>query len=101
MNYYCPMRELLKTALGKQIILEDGSKYHYVCSQVEVMNALNVVVAILEEYLITSENGVVYKLHKTKEGYWYDIEGQKETAEQVILQHLKRAFDAAFSDVKK
>ena len=87
------MREQLKTVLGKQIILDDGKKYHYITTAFEVQNALGKVAAILEEFLITGEDGSVYKLYKTKEGNWYDLDEQNNAVEQIILQQLKRAID--------
>jgi hypothetical protein len=98
-NYYCFMRDLLKTALGKQLILPNGSKYMFVIARVEVLNALGTVAAVLDEYLITSEDGTTYKLHKTKEGNWYNPEGQNHVSEQPVLQQLKRAIDAQVKEV--
>ncbi len=87
------MREQLKTVQGKQITLEDGRKYHYITTAFEVQNALGAVAAVLEEYLITSDDGTAYKLYKTKEGNWYDLDEQNNAVEQIILQRLKRAID--------
>lgn len=100
-NYYCLMRDQLKTALGKQILLDDGRKFQYVITMVEVMNALGAVAAVLDEYLITGEDGLVYKLYKTKEGNWYDADGQSNPSEQIILQRLKRAIDAHVIEVSE
>lgn len=94
------MRERLLTALGKQITLEDGKTYQYVITQVEIENALGAVVAILDEFIITDEEGKVYKLHLTKEGNWYEIEAQNKGTDQIILQQLKRAFDQQISEQK-
>ncbi|TWI85762.1 hypothetical protein IQ13_0930 [Lacibacter cauensis] len=93
------MREHLRTALGKQISLEDGSHYHYVVTQVEVNNALGAIVAVLDEFLITDEAGNVYKLHKTKEGNWYDFEAEKSGGQPSVLQRLKRAIDNQFKQI--
>lgn len=75
------MRDQLKTVLGKQILLDDGRKFQYITTQVEVQNALGIVAAVLQEYLITSDDGISYKLYKTKEGNWYDLDGQNNPLE--------------------
>ncbi len=95
------MRDQLKTALGKQIRLDDGRKFQYIISQVEVLNALGVVAAVLDEYCITGEDGTTFKLHKTKEGNWYNLERQNNVSEQPVLQHLKRAIDAHLQEISE
>ncbi|HLP38948.1 hypothetical protein [Lacibacter sp.] len=95
------MRDQLKTALGKQVVLDDGRKFQYVIYMVEVMNALGAVAAVLKEYLITSEDGSSYKSYKTKEGNWYDLDVQNNPPEQIILQRLKRAIDAQVNEVSE
>ncbi|HLP37598.1 hypothetical protein [Lacibacter sp.] len=95
------MRDILKTALGKQITLDDGRKFRYFISRTEVLNALGVVAAVLDEYFITGEDGANYKLHKTKEGNWYNLEGQNNVSEQPVLQHLKRAIDAQVQQISE
>lgn len=95
------MRDQLKTALGKQILLDDKGKFQYVTTMVEVMNALGAVAAVLEEYFITGEDGIAYKLYKTKEGNWYDLDSQNNPYEQSILQRLKRAIDAQVNEVSE
>lgn len=101
MNYYCQMREQLLTALGKQITLDDGVKYQYAISQVEVENALGAVVAVLDQLIITDEAGNLYKLYKTKEGNWYDLDAENNTFQQAVLQRLKRAIDSSLKEVSE
>ena len=95
------MRDQLKTALGKQITLENGRKFQYIISQVEVLNVLGAVAAVLDEYLITGEDGTTYKLHKTKEGNWYSLKGQNNVSELPVLQYLKQAIDAHVNEVSE
>lgn len=95
------MREHLLTAVGKQITLDDGVKYQYVISQVEVQNALGAVVAVLDQWIITDEAGNLYKLYQTKEGNWYDLDAERNTIQQAVLQRLKRAIDSSLKKVSE
>lgn len=95
------MRERLLTALGKQITLEDGRKYHYIIRKVEIENALGAVVAILDEFLVTDEQENSYKLHKTKEGNWYDSDSKNSTVDHAFLQRLKRAIDNQVKEISE
>ena len=84
------MRDALKTVFGRQITLEDGSRYQYTITQVEILNILGIATAILDEYLIIAPDAQTYKLYKTKERNWYDISEQNKDADKVILEKLKR-----------
>lgn len=95
------MRDQLKTSLGKQILLDDGRKFQYVITKVEVQNVLGVVAAVLQEYFITSEDGLVYKLYKTREGNWYDLDSQNSPLVQTILQRLKRVVEEVESEISQ
>ncbi len=79
--------------INKQIILEDKSQYFYSVKPVEISNALGSVIAILDEYSITNSSGQNYKLHKTKEGNWYDISKGTGNGNNAILRALKSALD--------
>jgi len=58
----------------------------YSVKPVEIINALDAVIAILDEYSIPNMSGGNYTLYKTKEGNWDDIpETNKETNRTVLL----------------
>ncbi|MBK7289132.1 MAG: hypothetical protein IPI78_02165 [Chitinophagaceae bacterium] len=91
------MRDALKNLFSNQIILEDNSQFYYTIKPYELTNALDNVIAVLQEYAFTKEgddNGQFScKLYKTKEGNWYDKEEEKPAANNNILRALKLAID--------
>ncbi len=78
---------------NNQIILDDYGQYSYTIKPVEITNSLGVVIAILEEYFITNDNGEIYKLYKSKEGNWYDISDTIPVENNKVLRALKLAID--------
>ena len=76
---------------------EDNSQFYYTIKPYELTNALDNVIAVLQEYAFTKEgddNGQFScKLYKTKEGNWYDKEEEKPAANNNILRALKLAID--------
>lgn len=83
----------IKIAEIMEIVLDDDSRFFYTIKQVEIINTLGAAVAVLDEYFITSSVGENYKLHKTKEGNWYDIEAGNPNGNNSILRALKLAMD--------
>ena len=79
-----------------EIILSDNSKFFYTISPFEMTDVLGHVVAILQEYnfIKTDENNDEhsYKLYRTKDGTWYEINSIKGSEENNILRLLKTAF---------
>ena len=96
------MRDALNNLFSNQIDLEDNSQFYYTISPYELTNALGSIIAILQEYNFTKKgdnNGqFTFKLYRTKEGNWYDIEEAKMLAEKTILRMLKSAIDAKEND---
>jgi hypothetical protein len=80
-----------KTGASKQIILDDNSRFSYIIKQVEITNVLGTAVAILDEYFITNSAGENYKLYKTKEGNWYDLDEVMLPEKIIINRALKTA----------
>ena len=82
---------------NKEITLPDNSKYSYTISAYEVKNALGNVVAVLEEYTFTKivplNSNVSYKLYRTKEGNWYELDSADPLPNNELLRELKNAFD--------
>lgn len=72
--FFCCMELEIKTEEIKEIVLADNSRFSYTRKQIEITNILGAAVAVLDEYLITKSAGENYKLYKTKEGNWYEIE---------------------------
>lgn len=93
--YTCSMRDALRNLHGKQIVLEDGTCFFYTTNPYEMKNALETVVAVLEEYSFTKKDSVgTYKLYRTKEGNWYDLTSSENKDDYRILRSLKAAFDS-------
>lgn len=83
----------IKTGEIKEIILGDNSRFFYTIKQVEITNTLGTAVAVLDEYFITNSAGENYKLYKTKEGNWYDVQESNKGIDKGILLGLKLGFD--------
>lgn len=83
---------------SERVISANNDTYFYLLKPVEITNSLGVVIATLIKYSITSRNGEKYKLHKTKEGNWYDIPGTNKTADKAIILSLKFAINAKESE---
>ena len=96
------MRDALKNLFSNRIILEDNSQFYYTITPYELTNALGNLIAVLQEYNFTKKDDnntqFSYKLYRTKEGNWYDIEVAKITTEKGILRLLKSAIDAKEND---
>ncbi|HUZ58048.1 MAG TPA: hypothetical protein VMU83_04645 [Hanamia sp.] len=82
---------------NNQITTPDEEEYFYSVSPFEMTNALGSVVAILQEYTFNKMDGTSelhpYKLYKTKEGNWYEINPSTPSLENNILRKLKTAID--------
>lgn len=93
----------LKNLLSNQINLEDNGQFYYTISPYELTNALGNIIAILQEYNFTKKddnNGQFScKLYRTKEGNWYDVNGNNSRSDYNILRALKMAIDAVNSPV--
>ncbi|MGC4102364.1 hypothetical protein [Ferruginibacter sp.] len=83
--------------LYHQISLPDNQSFSYTISPFEILNALENVVAILQEYHFTrmmdNDTRIDYKLYRTKEGNWYDVEEPKTDQDKSIIRTLKSAID--------
>lgn len=80
-----------------EIILEDKSRYSYIIQPFELRNALGNIVALLKEYIFTTtgENNeqYFYKLYRTKDENWYEINEANSGAQTTLLLALKTAID--------
>ncbi len=73
--------------------MEDGRQFFYTVQPFEMKNILGAVVAVLNEHLFTKkENSETYKLYRTKDGNWYDINDENDD-KTAILRMLKVAID--------
>ena len=79
-----------------EIILSDNSKFFYTISPFEMTDVLGHVVAILQEYTFikidVDNNELSYKLYRTKDGNWYEINSIKGSEENNIVRQLKTTF---------
>jgi len=91
------MGGLITVTPTNRIILEDNTEYLYSVNPFGLNNALGKTVAILEEYIFTKNEEAadqpVFKLYKTKEGNWYDLNEINTYNEPRILRQLKTAID--------
>lgn len=94
----------MTTKPTNQIITQDNELYSYSVSPYEMTNALGHVIAILQEYSFTKMEGNTelspYKLYKTKEGNWYEINSPALSRENNILRKLKTAIDMIENSVE-
>ena len=79
-----------------EITLSDNSKFFYSISPFEMTDVLGHVVAILQEYTFIKidedNNELSYKLYRTKDGNWYEINSIKDSEENNIIRQLKTSF---------
>jgi hypothetical protein len=62
----------------KEILVQDGNRYAYTTSFINVENPLGIIKATLKEYTIykiAETEILIGKLYRTKEGNWYDVPG--------------------------
>lgn len=86
------MRDALRNIFGKELILEDGSCYLYTIVPYEMKNVLGVVVALLDEYSFTKKDtSETFKLYRTKEGNWYNLDENKDTIQAKLFLEIKTA----------
>lgn len=72
--------------------MEDGTVFLYSIQPYELRNTLGAAVAILDEYIFTKKDGAeTYKLYRTSEESWYDVNDQNAHAESSLLLALKNA----------
>lgn len=83
---------------NRALVLTDGRSFNCTTSFVPIENPLGQVRATLKEYtLIEEEPGkgkIVYKLHKTKDGFWYDHPFMEKPS-AFLMMTLKKAIDEA------
>lgn len=92
------MREELKHFNSKQITLEDGSQFYYTIQPFEMKNILGTAIAVLDEYIFTKKGTEeTYKLYRTSEGNWYDVDDQNSDIESGLLLALKNTMNEAES----
>jgi hypothetical protein len=95
------MREALKNLFGSELILEDGSCYYFTVQPFEMKNALDYVVAVLNEYSFTKKDSIdTYKLYRTKEGNWYDVSEAGSSQNKSLLRDLKVAVQNKETEIK-
>ena len=83
-----------KEIIKERLILADNSQYLYSITPVEIRNSLGAVMATLFEYSISNNTSQNYKLYKTKDGNWYDIQEANPASEKALLMSLKLAINS-------
>jgi hypothetical protein len=83
---------------NRELVLKDGSSYNFFTSFVSMENPLGQVRAMLTEYTLTeatpTHGTIVYKLHKTKDGFWYNHPFMEKPG-AFLMMSLKKAIDEA------
>jgi hypothetical protein len=88
------MRDELKHFNSKQITLEDGSQFYYTIQPFEMKNILGTAIAVLDEYVFTKKGTEeIYKLYRTNEGNWYDVNEENNVKINAVLRSLKSTID--------
>lgn len=88
-----------------EIVLDNNQRFHYTVHPFEMKNSLGKVVALLQEYEIISSPVVpdqsFYKLYKTREGNWYEIESENSKPDKIIreLKSAINSVESAFNNV--
>lgn len=86
------MRDALKNVFRKELMLEDGNCYLYTILQYEMKNVLGAVVALLDEYcFIQKGTSETFKLYRTKEGNWYNLDENTDTTQTQLFLEIKTA----------
>ena len=82
----------------QEVVLSDGKRYSLLTSFVPVKDVLGSVRAMLIEYTFTEKTAtsqtMVYKLHKTKDGYWYNHPFEEKPTPSLMMK-FKAAIDEA------
>ena len=82
-----------QNAKGNYLIIVNRCEYSYIVNPFVLTNSLGFVRAQLKEYIITGPGGDCYKLYKTTERNWYDVENANPNAGIGLLRDLKLAID--------
>jgi hypothetical protein len=90
-NYYCKMELQVTNVENKMIVTKDNYQYIYTVVPIEIANALETAVVVLDQYSVTDLNGENFKLYRTKEGNWYDMPGVNPSVNTLLLMSFKLA----------
>ncbi|NJO24787.1 MAG: hypothetical protein HC867_01860 [Bacteroidia bacterium] len=84
------MRDALKNVFGSELILDNGTCYLYTIQPYEMKNVLGAVVALLDEYSFTQKGtSETFKLYRTKEGNWYNLDENKDAVQSKLFLDIK------------
>jgi hypothetical protein len=81
---------------SQEIILDNKQRFHFEIYPFLMKNSLGKEIALLQEYDIrTCDEGVGqgYKLYRTKEGNWYEIDSENSKPDKIIRE-LKSAINS-------
>lgn len=88
------MRDALKNIVSSQLNVENGGTYFYSTQPYEVKNALGSVIAVVTEYTINKKGSTeTFRLYRTKDGNWYDVEGSINAMPNETIASIKLAID--------
>lgn len=91
------MREALNNLSQNKVILEDKTEFYYDVYPYALTNALGNLIGTLQEYHFVKKDSSAFgffKLYKTEEGNWYDLDELPAQAHSDIVWQLKVAVDA-------
>ncbi len=86
------MRDALRNVFGKELILDNGNCYLYTIQPYQMKNVLGAEVALLNEYSFTRKStSETFKLYRTKEGNWYNLDENTDTTQTQLFLEIKTA----------
>lgn len=86
------MRDALRNVFGKELILDNGNCYLYTIQPYQMKNVLGAEVAVLDEYSFTRKStSEIFKLYRTKEGNWYNLDENADTTQTQLFLEIKTA----------
>ena len=76
----------------QQIYLNDTGYTYYIQPYV-LKNALGFAIALLDEYVVWDSSSNYYKLYRTTDGNWYDMDGVNPGNRIAVISALKVAIE--------
>ncbi|MEO5593302.1 MAG: hypothetical protein ABIR15_05905 [Chitinophagaceae bacterium] len=88
------MEQAINGSADKRTVVVNQLVYSYQAKPFVLVNTLGFIRAVLTEYTVSGINGEMYKLYKTTEHNWYDIEDANPGAGSSLLGLLKVEIDS-------
>ena len=76
-----------------QQISLNNTGYTYYIQPFILKNALGYAIALMDEYVVWDSSANYYKLYRTSDGNWYDLDGVNPVHSVAIVSALKVAIE--------